>query len=186
MKMPHGWASFKSRLPRIIVSALPLVGSKVINVPFVWPPLGSLETYAAVLATAIIAAIGMVPGMVATKARAKRQFIVMVFVSAVSLICYGSFLATRVVGVETPENGKQYRTVGKVRTDLARQKFDGAPNELILKRAGLTDDAIKRMWTPDSVDNARIELFIWYLLTMGSINYALGAFARASKSPIQK
>lgn len=173
-------------LPRVAFAALPLIGSKLQRVPEVWPPLGSLETYAAFIASALIAASGFIPGLIKTKTSAKRHAIIALVVAFILLIPYGYLLATRVVGVEIGENAKLYRTVGTERTELARQKFDSLPDEEVLRGAGLDDASIKRMWTPRSVNAARIELFVSYLLAMMSINYALGAFARATSQPPPK
>lgn len=162
------------------IALLPLAGDKVQNVPLIWPPLGSIETYMAGLAAVLIGIVGALPISFRTKTIAKAWARAGLLFAFVSLLVYGGFLLRYVKSVETPHNGTQYRTVGGQRTAEAFQKFPASSDEEILEQAGLTDGDIERMWTPSSVWFARLGLFASYLAALTSVNFAVGAFARAS------
>jgi hypothetical protein len=56
----------------------------------------------------------------------------------------------------------------------------GKSDEEVLQIAGLDDGDIERMWTPNSVKHARLELFVSYLLALLALNFAIGVIPRAS------
>jgi hypothetical protein len=171
-------SSLLSKVLRISISILPLAGDKIQNVPIIWPPLGSVETYAAGIATATIALFAALPALLKTKSVATIGTVVGLFAAALSLVLYANFLLTYVKSVETPHNGTQYRTIGSQRTVRAQQLLPNDSDGQLLEQVGLTDGDIERAWTPDSVKRARLELFASYVAALASINFALGAFAR--------
>jgi hypothetical protein len=175
-----------SKLLRLAIAVVPAAGDKIRNLPLVWPPLGSIETYAAGVAVVVIGFFGALPVLIKTKSHAKKGAKIGLGLSLASLFIYGFFLLTYVKGVETPKNGVQYRTIGSQRTDEAEQKFPGKSDAEILQNAGLTDGDIERMWTPSSVSHARIGLFISYILCFAAANFAIGAFSRASPDTTPK
>lgn len=175
-----------SKLLRAGVALLPLAGDKIQNVPVIWPPLGSIETYAAGLATAIIAIFAALPVLFKTKSAAKFGAVVSLLAAVVSLTFYASFLLTYVKGVETPKGSTLYRTLGSQKTAMAEQMFPNYSDEQLLEKAGLTDADIEWAWTPESVKHARLELFISYVAGLASINFAIGAIARARTDPKPK
>ena len=181
MVQPRGKSKLWSRIFRAAVALLPLVGDKIQNVPLVWPPLGSVETYAAGVAAGVIALFGGLPALIKTKAIAKTGTRIGLGLSVISLFLYGYFLLSYVKGVETHGNGTLYRTIGGQRTDEALQKCHGMSDSEILEYAGLKDSDIERMWTPSSVKLARLELFLSYIACFASANFAIGAFTRASR-----
>lgn len=162
--------------------ALPLIGWKLEPFPVVWPPLGSIETYAAPLAATIIAVFGILPSFFNSNAATKKWMRIgvpfAICVAIISLFAYVCFLLTYVKGVETPNNGTQYRTVGSQRTTIAQQRFSRESDAKVLEIVGLTDGDIEKMWTSDSVREARLELFVSYLVGLMSINFVLGSLAR--------
>lgn len=175
-----------SKLLRAGVALLPLAGDKIQNVPIIWPPLGSIETYAAGLATAIIAVFAALPTFFRRKGSAKIGAVVSLLAAVVSLIFYVNFLLTYVKGVETPKGDTLYRTIGSQRTAKAQLKCPNCSDEQLLEKAGLTDAAIEWAWIPSTVKRARLELFISYVAGLASINFALGALARAKTEPKPK
>ena len=177
---------FWSRLVRVGIAALPLAGEKIQHVPLLWPPLGSIETYAAGLAAGIIALFGALPALIKKKALAKTGAWIGLGLSVFSLFVYGYFLLTYVKGVETNDKGTLYRTIGSQRTDEALQKCHGMTDSEMLEYAGLKDSDIERMWTSTSVNRARFELFVSYILCFASANFAIGAFVRASPDTTAK
>jgi hypothetical protein len=169
-----------SKLLRAAIAALPLAGDRIQHVPLIWPPLGSIETYAAVAAAAIIAAFGALPMFFRTKSQARLTAAISIGLAFSSLFPYGYFLSRYVKRVETLRDGIQYRTIGSQRSAEALQKLPGKSDEEILEIAGLTDGDIERMWTPESVEQVHLELFVSYLACFALVNFAIGAFARGS------
>jgi hypothetical protein len=167
-----------------ILTVLPLAGyliaKKVPSVHLVWPPLGSIEAFAAGLAMALTALFGRIPRLFRTKGGAKKAVVVAVLVAVVSLVAYCALLSKYVVKIETPNSGTQYRSIGSEVTPKARHMFPDEPPERILEIAGLDDADIEQMWTPSSVHRARLELFVSYLLCLAAINFAAASYARAS------
>ena len=170
---------------RWAVALLPLVGYKTQSVPLVWPPIGSIAVFGASAAVAITGAFGKLPSIFETKKNAKKGMLYALTVALLALIAYSFLLSKFVKKVETPNSGVQYRTIGSQRTAEARQKFPGKSDEEVLKVAGLNDGDIERMWTPSSVQHARFGLFISYLVLLGSFNFAVGSYSRASSRSIR-
>jgi len=165
-------------LGRIAIAVIPYFGHKAIDNHLVWPPVGSMETFAVPMAVILIGVFGVAPELFRTKSRAKIGFVVGLFAAMSSLFFY-AYLQRYVIRVDTPYNGTQFRTVGSQRSEECLRKLPGKSDEEILEIAGLTDGDIKRMWTQDSVFETRLELFSAYLIGLASLNFALGAFARA-------
>ncbi len=165
---------------RWAVALLPFVGYKIQSVPAMWPPIGSLAIYGASSAAALTGAFGKLPSIFETKATAKKAALCAFAIALFALIAYGFLLSKFVKGVETPNNGVQYRTIGSQRTIEALQIFPGQSDEEILEKAGLNEGDIERMWTPSSVEHAQFGLFISYLVLLGSFNFAVGSYSRAS------
>lgn len=180
------WRNAKKELSKLVwlpLTLIPLAGERLQHIPFFLPPLGSIEAYAAGIAAPLVAAFGLLPMLLGAKATAKWHARGGAFLALGCLILYGVFLITNVQGVDTPKDGRQFRTIGSERTDEANRMFPNASNEEILRKAGLTDAAIERMWTPESVRRARIELFVSYLVALASANYTFGSMKRALPKP---
>jgi len=166
-------------LGRIAVAVVPYFGHRAIDGHLIWPPIGSMETFAVPMAVTLIGVFGVAPALFRTKSRAKFAFVVALVGSMGSLFVY-SYLQKYVIRVDTPFNGTQFRAVGGQRSEECLRKLPGKSDEEILEIAGITDGDIKRMWTPDSVFEVRLELFSTYLIALASLNFALGAFSRAT------
>jgi hypothetical protein len=180
MKTPWRWIVFGLLiLGRIAIAVVPFFGHKAIDSHLIWPPIGSMETFAVPVAVILIGAFGAAPELLKTKSRAKVWFAIALTVAMSFLFTY-SYLQKYVIRVDTPFNGTQFRTIGSQRSEECLRKLPGKSDEEILEIAGLTDGDIKRMWTPDSVLDVRLELFTTYLMALASLNFALGAFSRAT------
>jgi uncharacterized membrane protein len=172
-------------------ASLPIIGPKVLHTPYVWPPLGSFETFAAPTATAVIAIVGALPSFFKQfdtwrKWRGNGLGMSVILV-IVALFFYVLLLLSYVKGVETPNNGTQYRTVGSQRTQKAQDLFHDQSDEKILEQAGLSDGDIEEMWTSSSVREARLQLFSSYLVALMALNFAIGTLTYADrKTPRQK
>jgi hypothetical protein len=166
-------------LGRFAIAFVPYFGHKANDSHLIWPPIGSMETFAVPMAVILIGLFGAAPKLFRTKSRAKLGFATALFVTVISLFLY-AYLQRYVIRVDTPFNGTQYRTIGSQRSEECLRKLPGKSDEEILEIAGLSDGDIKRMWTPDSVFQVRLKLFTTYLIGLASLNFALGAFARAT------
>jgi hypothetical protein len=169
----------KAKILGFAIPAVPLIGYAW-KLHVVWPPLGSIEVYAATSAVAIIAALGALPGLFGAPTSAKKWATGGILAALLPLGCYAFLLTKYVKAVETPNNGTQYRTIGGQLTPLALKTYPGESPEGILAKNGLTDGDIERMWTPTSVECARLELFLSYVLTLGLFNFARGSLAKAA------
>lgn len=172
----------KKRLWQVAVPAVPAIGC-IAKLHIIWPPLGSIEAYAATLAVAIIAVFGALPSIVATETNARKWAVGSALLAIMPLALYASFLVKYVKGVETPRNGTQYRTIGSQLTSLALQTYPDESPENILEKNGLTDGDIEKMWTPMSVERARLELFLSYALSLSLFNFARASLAKAAIMP---
>jgi hypothetical protein len=190
MQIPMTLRNWLLRIPSIIargtLTLLPLAGTRLETVeklPLVWPPLGGLETYAAIPAAAIIGAFGIIPAMFKSQKHARLQGYFSLGIALILLIVYGYFFSTRVQGVAIPGDGMKYFTIGTVKTDAAMREFPNASNEQLVEAAGVRGEGdIERAWTASSIKLAELELLISYVCLMASVNYTLGAFARATKT----
>ncbi len=172
-------------LGRFAIAVAPFFGQKANDSHLIWPPIGSMGTFAVPMAVILIGVFGAGPALFRTKSRAKLGFAAALVVTASSLLLY-TYLQKYVVRVDTPFNGTQCQTIGSQRSEECLRKLPGKSDEEILEIAGLTDGDIKRMWTPDSVFGARLELFTTYLIGLASLNFTLGAFARATGQATSK
>jgi len=181
MAQSSRWDILRGLMHRTSVPpAVPLVGLGVPRLPFVWPPIGSVDIFAAGIATVVIWAFGMFPRRLRSKKSARRWAGFSLALALVSFLFYAHFLAEYVVRVETPRNGSQFRTVGSEKSTKALHDFPGESDGRLLEIAGLNDSDIEEMWTPSSVRRARFELFSSYLITLCMINLSLGAQMRLS------
>jgi len=186
MKYRQFFARILSIAVRVSLVALPLVratkAEAVEKLPLVWPPLGGFETYAAVPAAAIIGAFGVIPAMLMTKKRARFQGYLTLACALICLFVYSFFFITLVQGVAIPGDGTRYFTIGTVRTAAAMREFPHATNEQLIEAAGVRGEGdLERAWTATSLKLAELELLVSYVCLMASVNYAVGAFARATK-----
>jgi len=148
---------------------LPLASSGKLGASrFLWPPIGSAVVYAAGIAAALVVAIGKLP--LVFRPKSKAWFVGGLVTTLIALGFYASLLLTYVKGVDTPYNGTQYRAVGKIRTPTAERCPEHTSDEDLLKCGGLEDASIETLWTASSVRQVRLELFISYVLLLGSLN----------------
>jgi len=166
---------------QIIVVVLPLTGylplyTNIHPPPLLWPPIGSVAVYASGIATMFV---GLIGSLIKFSRRSPSSILKFSLSAAFIALCgYVILLSTYVKGVETPNNGTQYRAVGNKRTDLAKVCY---PNEVspsdeeLLKCGGLNEGDIERMWTASSVRLIRLSLFLSYVVVLGSLNLAAAA-----------
>ena len=179
------WNSHRG-LVRFGVAALPVVGYHFNKLRFLWPPIGSTSVYGAYFVALLAWLLSLTPVRMRSQTRAKAWMCVGLMIVTCSMIWYASLLSKYVIAVETPHDGTQYRTIGSARTLAASELERSTANlsdERLLQRAGLTDAAIKQMWTAVSVDRVRLELFLAILLLWSSANFTASCFARATFDP---
>src|ERR1700690_1120036 len=93
--MPTPFERFTAqlRIVRFAVTASPFLGLTLGHVSFLWPPLGSLQVFAAGLATVIIYFLGLVPFQIPTKKAAGRWLVVAVAIAMCSLGFYSQLIS---------------------------------------------------------------------------------------------
>ncbi len=171
---------FLRALPKTVVvllpalSYLPVIAGQRHQVPsLVWPPIGSSSEFAGGLAVILIWIVGRLPTLSRSRANSRKLRAFTLAAAVIGLAVYVVFLALRVKGVDTPLDGRQYRTVGSVRTPVALRCGTDSSDEDLLSCGGLEDGDIERMWTPSSVVHSRLELFFAYVFTLSFINILL-------------
>jgi hypothetical protein len=172
------------RVPQVAVIGAPLLAQHYSQSSFIWPPLGSLETYGAYVATVLIGLFSLLPLMLENKQQAKSCLKVSIAMAFVVFLIYALLVERYVISVETPANGVQTRSVGfRVEPRIRAQYPDKIDPEL-LRIGGLEDWQIQKVWTPGSVLALRLSLLITFSLTLGLANVALGAAARLKRKKI--
>lgn|GEM_PF-4670641 len=174
---------------RTTVSVLPLIGylpvltnEKFQTPQILWPPIGSVVVYAPGIAAVLIWAIGELPKLSTKKGAARYWFIGGIATALIALGCYALLLIAYVPGVPTPFNGMQYRTVGSVRTPVADRCTPNKTDQDLLRCGGLEDGDIETLWTPSSVYRIRFELFVSYILVLGSINVVISSKPKSARA----
>jgi hypothetical protein len=143
----------------------------------VWPPIGSVVQYAAGAASVLILLIGKLPRLPDSKISTVNWFKWGLLTAVLGLVGYAYCLITYVKEVETPKDGIQYRAVGSERTAAAANCPPQSSDQDLLKCAGLEDADIEKVWSPGSVRRARLELFLSYIVFLGSINLMIEAWS---------
>ena len=127
---------------------------------YVFPPLGQIEPLArtgaivfALLATYVAFFLG--------SARAKRNAVI---AACTALLCFVAFLVFYSQLVRTVDISSQgvalSVSVGFERSDFAKQTFANASDEEMLRARSMSDEEIRKLWTPWSVIAGRLALWI--------------------------
>jgi hypothetical protein len=156
-------------------------GNQAISViPQVWPPLGSVELFAAAIATLLITAFGYLPSLTEGKAKSKRYARWSILVSVFAIVIYVGLLAKFVKEIPTTDYGIQYRSIGYTRTPAALTKAPNTSDVQLLEIVPLDDAGIEKAWTPFSVWIVRLALFVSYVSGLGALGYFFGSLSHQS------
>jgi hypothetical protein len=169
------------RLPQAAVVTAPYLAQHYSQSPFIWPPLGSLETYGAYAAIVLIGLFSLLPNLLDNKQQAKAWLKWAIVTACAVFLIYAFLVARYVISVETPANGVQTRSVGFRVEPRIRAQFPDKTDPELLRTGGLEDWQIQKVWTPGSVLALRLSLLITFALTLSLANVALGAAARLKR-----
>ena len=169
------------RLPQVATVAAPSIAQHFNQSSFVWPPLGSLGTYAVSVATIIVSLCFLLPTLIENKQEARRWLKWTFCLTIAAFAIYASLVARYVVSVDTPNNGTQTRSIGYRVDPTIRASFPGKNDEELLRIGGLEEWQIEKVWTPGSVRAVRLGLLGAYSLTLGLTNIAFGAAERLKR-----
>jgi hypothetical protein len=100
------------RLPQAGFVVAPYLAQHYSQSPFIWPPLGSLETYGAYAAMILIGLFSLLPATLENKQQAKLWLKRAIAMTGVVFLLYAFLVERYVISVETPANGVQTRSVG--------------------------------------------------------------------------
>lgn len=93
------------------------------------------------------------------------RFLLLAGVAFLALCCYLISLQHFVRKIDIPANGSTiFVSVGYERTGFASQTFHDESDWNILRARGTSDEDVSRLWTPWSLDVARLCLFASYCL----------------------
>lgn len=170
------------RVPQIVVAGSPLLAKQLSShSPFIWPPLGSLETYAPYAATLLISICSFLPAIIENKKQARRWLVASLACAVLTFGTYCYFVGCYVITVDTPFNGTQARSVGFIVKPNIRSLFPDKSDDDLLKIGGLEDAQIKRVWTPGSVLACRLCILLSFASTLAFANVGLGSGAKLNK-----
>lgn len=156
-------------------------GNQAISViPQVWPPLGSVELFAAAIATLLITAFGYLPSLTEGKAKSKRYARWSIVLAVLAIFTYVGLLAKFVKEVPTNDYGIQYRSIGYQRMPAALAEALNTSDVELLEMVPLDDSGIEKAWTPFSVWIVRLGLFISYVGGLGALSYFFGSLSHQS------
>src|SRR5271155_99899 len=153
------------RLPQVAVVSAPLLARHFSQSSFLWPPLGSLETYGAELATVLVGLFSLLPLMLENKQQAKLALKTAIAMAFVVFLIYTFLVGRYVISEETPNNGVQTRSVGFRVEPRIRALYPDKTDSELLRIGGLEDWQIQKVWTPDSVLLLRLSLLVTFSLT---------------------
>lgn len=155
-------------------------------IPAIWPPLGSIELFAAAIATLLITAFSYLPSQIEDRSKARRYTKMALLIAGVAVLVYVGLLAKFVKPVPTTSYGTQYRTIGFERTAKAIREEPNADDVELLQIAGLGDNGIEKAWTPRSVWVVRLGLFVSYVGGFGALSYYFASLSHQSVPDSQK
>jgi hypothetical protein len=169
------------RLPQAALLGAPYLAQRFGQPTFVWPPLGSLEAYAVPGATVAIGLCLLLPTLIENQKQARSWLKRSLGAAGVALMLFSVLVARYVITVDTPNDGKQTRSIGFRVEPRIRAQFPDNTDPELLRIGGLEDWQIQKVWTPDSVLALRLCLLGAFSLFFGSSNVALGAAERANR-----
>jgi hypothetical protein len=171
------------RLFHLVLAALVIFLHKTEpNASLIFPPLGTVDVY--VLPTTLV--FIALSSIFAWNIRSIKKAMVALWVSAClfvgSIIFLAALTQLYVVSVDVPvQNRTIHRTVGSERTEFAKKWFDDKTDSEMLKEHGLSESDISELWTRSSLLMTRLAIFIACLFAFSSLNFGIGAFARAQE-----
>jgi hypothetical protein len=169
------------RLPQVATVAAPSIAQHFNQSSFVWPPLGSLGTYAVSVATIVVSLCFLLPTLIENKQQARRwlkwTFSMAIFAFAI----YAVLVVRYVITVQTPNDGPQTRSVGFRVDPRLRAAYPAKNDPDLLQIGGLEEWQIETVWTPGSVRAVRLGLLGTFSLTLGLANIAFGATERLKR-----
>jgi hypothetical protein len=146
-------------------AALPIVSFFPNEAAYCFPPVGDLTPVARVGCIAIVLIIiccgyigvGAIRGL-------KVCIIVSAILAITAAVIYISFALQYVLKIQTP-NSFVLVSIGSKETDFARRTFTNGESAWdMVKMRGLSDDQIKKIWTPDSVRDNQLKLLFSYVI----------------------
>ena len=169
------------RLPQVALVGAPYLAQHYSQSSFIWPPLGSLETYGAYAAILLVGLFSLLPNVLENKQQAKSWLKRAIAATCVVFMLYAFLVERYVISVETPANGVQTRSIGFRVEPRIRTLYPDKNDPELLRIGGLEDWQIQKVWTPGSVLALRLSLLATFSLTLGLANVALGAAARLKR-----
>jgi len=169
------------RLPQAGLVVAPYLAQHYSQSSFIWPPIGSLETYGPYAAIIVIGLFSLLPNVIENKQQAKSWLKRAILTTGLVFVLYSYLVERYVISVETPANGVQTRSVGFRVEPRIRAQYPDKNDPELLRIGGLEDWQIQKVWTPGSVLALRLSLLATFSLTLAVANVALGAAARLKR-----
>jgi len=143
---------------------------------FIFPPLGDANGFLVGLGLSLIGLFALLPWF--TKLASKYVLAVALLGALVSCGWYVRLVQQFVVGVPIPDQGQiVYLSIGAKRSKNADTFFPDWPNRDMLVERGPREEEVRWLYTDDSINTIRNELFGSYVASLALINLAIGMFA---------
>ena len=186
MTLSQYYAAYKSLLGIIagLASASPLLALIPIGADkYIFPPLGNVDIVARLISvTAALLATFFVYFVRSTNSLRAIAIASSLFV--LFAILYTAAFSSFVRTIEIPAQKTSVSlSVGFTRTEFARKEFAGVSDEQILRFRGLSEEEIRRCWTPASLLIARALLWISCTSALMALLAALGFGILATDDP---
>ena len=151
---------------------------------YLFPPLGAMNWTARVGAV-VIMLIATFVAYVLSGGNRPRRVVVMFIVGLVSFVAFFLLSLRLVRTIEIPSrNSSIVVSIGYHRTEFARSNFPQDTDEEMIRQSGPRDEDIKKLWTPWSVDLARLALFLSCLSFLLSWTFTLSFGVLLANRPI--
>jgi hypothetical protein len=144
----------------------------------VFPPLGGADLLLKSFASLIILACGVLVTRSSKRRSARVKYRRGLSVAMVGLAVYVALVMFFVFRIDNAYNHTyEFRSIGFLRTELGKNDPDlkNAPPKLAIHVVGTDEGYIETVWEPWSIYVVRFFLFVSFVVTLGSFNYAFGA-----------
>jgi hypothetical protein len=144
--------------PVVVGVVLPfLAGSKP---AYGFPPLGEVETFARL---GLLCLAFVVTFLVYFWRGGKWPLVAAAITSFACLCLYVALYPYFVLRIDVPSQGTVIHvSVGYDRSEFAKTTFTAESDEDMIRARGMSDEEIKKLWTPSSLITARLALFMSY------------------------
>lgn len=175
---------FKYRwgLLQTAILVIPLASEKLTSSSVPFPPLGDDVRTWQVAATIVAGLFGVLAYIVRPRHRLRTLLVSMAPVVILALAAYFTYEVRSVVSIPLPTGEIRSVVKGDQRQSGLPEPYASMRDQDLIKYAGLHDEDLKAIYTPESLLIAKGRLFAAYIVFMASVEFILGSIARARQN----